>query len=297
MAVMREPPMIARGHPDAASPLLIFTDLDGTLLDEQYGWEPARPALDRIRNLGIPLILSSSKTLAEMRTIRSALRLMHPLIFENGAGIAVPDGYFETPGNGATDTGLIPETFGPGYAELRRILDEMRERRRYPFRGFGDMASAEVARLTGLDQVSAARARQRIGSEPGLWEGSEAVRQDFIRELGEYGLNAVRGGRFLHIMPSVDKVTAMEALVSRYRTSWPGSGFVVVAAGDSPNDADMLQASDRAVVIRSSDGAWMPLGRREGVMRSPEPGPAGWNECLNRILDEFAGSAEGAGNE
>ncbi|MDZ7827090.1 MAG: hypothetical protein U5R48_15020 [Gammaproteobacteria bacterium] len=49
-----------------------------------------------------------------MRTIRSALHLMHPLIFENGAGIAVPDGYFEAPGSGATDTGLVPETFGPG---------------------------------------------------------------------------------------------------------------------------------------------------------------------------------------
>lgn len=297
MAALREPPMIARAHPDAAPPLLIFTDLDGTLLDEQYGWEPARPALDRIRALGIPLVLSSSKTLAEMRSIRSALNLMHPMIFENGAGIAVPDGYFEAPGNGATATGLVPETFGPGYAELRRILDEMRERRRYPFRGFGDMTSAEVARLTGLDQVSAARARQRIGSEPGVWEGSEAVRQDFIRELGEYGLNAVRGGRFLHIMPSVDKVTAMEVLVSRYRACWPGHELPVVAAGDSPNDAAMLRAADRAVVIRSSDGAWMPLGRREGVLRSPEPGPAGWNHCMNLVLDEFTGVAGEAGHE
>ncbi|MDZ7827089.1 MAG: HAD hydrolase family protein [Gammaproteobacteria bacterium] len=124
--------------------------------------------------------------------------------------------------------------------------------------------------------MSAARARQRIGSEPGLWEGSEAVRQDFIRELGDYGLSAVRGGRFLHIMPSVDKVTAMEVLISRYRACWPGSGFMVVAAGDSPNDAAMLRAADRAVVIRSSDGAWMPWAAR-GVMRSPEPGPTGWN--------------------
>jgi mannosyl-3-phosphoglycerate phosphatase len=98
-------------------------------------------------------------------------------------------------------------------------------------------------------------------------------------------------------MPSVDKVTAMEVLVDRYRASWPGSEFSVVAVGDSPNDAAMLRAADRAVVIRSSDRAWMPLGRREGVMRSPEPGPTGWNHCINLILDEFTGVAESKGRE
>lgn len=30
-------------------PLLVFTDLDGTLLDhESYDWSPARPALNRL---------------------------------------------------------------------------------------------------------------------------------------------------------------------------------------------------------------------------------------------------------
>jgi mannosyl-3-phosphoglycerate phosphatase len=261
-------------------PFLVFTDLDGTLLDEHYDHGPARPALERLRRRVIPLVLTSSKTLAEMRALRATLDLAHPVIFENGAGIAVPPGYFEGEGG----PGLEVETFGPGYAELREILDDLRERRGYPFRGFGDMGNAEVARLTGLDELSAARARQRIGSEPGIWEGSEAVRQDFIRDIASEGLRAMRGGRFLHVMPKVDKATAVAALVERYTAAW-GKAPVVIAAGDSPNDADMLLAADEAVVIRRPDGTWMPVKRRQGLHRSPQIGPEGWRHCIDEILD------------
>lgn len=38
-------------------PLLIFTDLDGTLLDSHtYDWQPAAPWLYRLRERNIPLI-------------------------------------------------------------------------------------------------------------------------------------------------------------------------------------------------------------------------------------------------
>jgi len=47
--------------------ILIFTDLDGTLLDDQtYDFSPARPALKIIHSRKIPLILVSSKTRAEI---------------------------------------------------------------------------------------------------------------------------------------------------------------------------------------------------------------------------------------
>ena len=42
---------------------LVFTDLDGTLLDEDYGWEAARPAVEALRAASIPIILNSSKLL------------------------------------------------------------------------------------------------------------------------------------------------------------------------------------------------------------------------------------------
>ncbi len=277
---------IARRAVAMRTQLLIFTDLDGTLLDERYSFDAAQDALAEIRARGIPLILTSSKTLAEMRLLRRAMNLEHPLIFENGAGLALPENYFRSGAEIGPETPLRVEHFGPTYAEIRSTLNRLRERRGFPFRGFGDMSAREVAALTGLDEIAAQRARQRHGSEPGVWEGSEAIRRDFVAELERAGLRAVSGGRFLHIMPRVDKAETMRELVGRFAAAQPDVRFRIIAAGDSPNDAEMLQLADLAVVIQRPDASWMPLKRREGVIRSPLPGPAGWQACIHRLLEE-----------
>ena len=53
--------------PDA----IIFSDLDGTLLDQaDYSFAAAKPALGMLRTRGIPLVLCSSKTRVEIEEIR-----------------------------------------------------------------------------------------------------------------------------------------------------------------------------------------------------------------------------------
>ena len=72
--------------------VVIFTDLDGTLLDhETYGWKEAKPALNLCKALKVPLILVSSKTRAEMNLLRHELELTSPFISENGGGIFFPE--------------------------------------------------------------------------------------------------------------------------------------------------------------------------------------------------------------
>ena len=51
--------------------LIIFTDLDGTLLDFRYSYKEAVPALNLIRKKNIPLIICSSKTRAEIEKCRN----------------------------------------------------------------------------------------------------------------------------------------------------------------------------------------------------------------------------------
>src|SRR4030042_5645191 len=75
--------------------VIIFTDLDGTLLDrDTYSFAPAQPALDMIRKKGIPLVFSSSKTRAEMELYRERAGNDHPFIAENGGAVFVPSHYF-----------------------------------------------------------------------------------------------------------------------------------------------------------------------------------------------------------
>ena len=74
----------------AAPPLLVFTDLDGTLLDDAYGFAGAEPALAQLAEQHIPLILATSKTRAELTGLAAQLPGVPGLIFENGAGITCP---------------------------------------------------------------------------------------------------------------------------------------------------------------------------------------------------------------
>ena len=54
--------------------LLVVTDLDGTLLDhDTYDWEPARPAIEELKQRAFPLVLNSSKTIAELTPIAEAV--------------------------------------------------------------------------------------------------------------------------------------------------------------------------------------------------------------------------------
>ena len=68
--------------------MIVFTDLDGTLLDhETYRFDAALPALETLAARGVPLVLATSKTAAEIGPIRQALGRDVPAIVENGGGI------------------------------------------------------------------------------------------------------------------------------------------------------------------------------------------------------------------
>lgn len=77
--------------------IIIFTDLDGTLLHPNiYSFAKARPALNLIKEEGIPLVLCSSKTRAEMEVYRERLGNNHPFVSENGGGIFIPKDCFNS---------------------------------------------------------------------------------------------------------------------------------------------------------------------------------------------------------
>ena len=68
---------------------IIFTDLDGTLLDySTYSFEAAMPALKRLQECGIPLVIVSSKTRAEIEPLLAELPPLSKLfITENGSAV------------------------------------------------------------------------------------------------------------------------------------------------------------------------------------------------------------------
>ena len=271
-----------------ALPLLVFTDLDGTLLDhDSYSHAPAQPALARLRHYRVPVIPTTSKTLAEVADlVGGQLALPYPCIVENGGALCLPPDYFAAAPAGSRQLGYQVIPLAPDYDRLRKTLDRLRERHGFRFRGFHDMSVAEVAGDTGLPESAAAQARQRMCSEPLQWLDSEPRLAEFGRAIEQAGLRLTRGGRYWHVMGPTDKGVALRRLCDLYRQAG-FTDFTTVALGDSPNDAEMLGAADIAVAIRRPDGAWLDCAGARQTLRSAAPGPQGWNDTMLALLDQF----------
>ncbi len=259
---------------------IIITDLDGTLLDAaSYSHAPARQALALIRERGIPLILCSSKTRAEIEALRGELNNAHPFIAENGGGLFIPRGYFSAPFE-SEDCGAYHRVIlGTPHAEIRRRFVLLRETLRVAVRGFGDMTAEEVAALTGLSIDEAQRARQRDFDEPFVFDGPPDRR--FLLAIAESGLNWTEG-RIFHIMGRHDKGRAVNLLKALYEKQ--GGAVETIGLGDSLNDLPLLRSVDVPVLVMHDDGSHDARMDIEGMAKTRLPGPAGWNESVLRLL-------------
>ena len=269
----------------AAADMVVYTDLDGTLLDHHdYSHAAAGPALDLLRRRGIPLVLTSSKTFPELAELAATLGFDSPVIGENGAFVAWPT-TFDLPAEWDSEaSGYRFRHFGRGHDEILDILQRLRREGGFRFVGFSDWRDDEVAAETGLDLAAAARAKQRQASEPIRWLGDDAELAAFRRALARQGLTLVRGGRFFHVMGQTSKGAALRWLHERLEQR-AGRRLRAVALGDGPNDVDMLEAADIAVVVANPDSP--PIApRAERVVETTLPGPAGWNEAMLGLLQD-----------
>lgn len=273
------------GEPD----WVIFTDLDGTLLDHtSYGWEAAKSALTALRCFRVPRVMVTSKTYAEARSIARRLGWRAPLVVENGGAIYVPAGYFPFPLEGARRAGKnwLRLAYGIERKRLQKALARAAREARLEVRGFGQMSTREVAIRTGLSLSDARRARQREFDEPFLVLGGSArVWSHFSRSVRRAGMHATRGSRFFHIHGSSDKGAAVRRLTAWFRRAG-GKDVLTVGLGDSPNDIPLLRSVDIPVLVARPGGRYdrEALEAVPGIRRAGGIGPEGWNRAVWKFL-------------
>jgi len=266
--------------------IVIFTDLDGTLLDHaSYSWRAAEPALEDCKRLNIPIILASSKTRAEMGVLRNALGLQYPFISENGGGLSFPAVNGEKAPTGASLVDNMWQlSLGAPYGQLVSALGEIREELGWNIRGFSDMQPEEISHVTGLDLDASRLAAEREFDEPFFLEKGAGEKDLLYRAAHRRGLNITQGGRFYHLHGDNDKGEAAKRLTSWYREAHPR--VLTAAFGDSPNDFGMLKQVDYPVLIRSFRDFPGIEAVIPGVRMSREKGPKGWNTMVLNLLTE-----------
>lgn len=268
---------------------VIYTDLDGTLLDhDTYDPGPARAVLADLMRLGIPVVPCTSKTRAEMLPICRDLGIGGPFIVENGTAIWVPHqwGLVRPPGTGA-DAGYWCHVMGKSRGFIRGALAGLSVEWANRFHSLCDMSLRQVCAVTGLSPVEARAAQARHHSETLLWLGSAADRASFSDALRQLNMQVVQGGRFLHVLAGGGKGEAMKWLHGAL-SQWLYPGAASVAAGDADNDLELLEAADHALVVRSPAHEPPCPERDSNLYISQATGPAGWVEGIHKIMEELA---------
>jgi mannosyl-3-phosphoglycerate phosphatase len=262
--------------------LVVFTDLDGTLLDrETYSYEKALPVIDYLRGKGTPIVFCSAKTRAEQKVYRQALGITDPFIVENGGAIFINQGYFSFNFDfHRVQNGYQVIELGTSYCEIRRILEQISIAVRGNIRGFGDMSAEEVATETGLSREAAYLAKQREYDETLVLKGTPQEIDGVLQAITAVGLSYSSGGRYYDVMGANDKGMATRILIDLFRKKF--GQIKTVAIGDSLNDLPMLSAAEIPVLVQRPGGTWENMDLPH-VYRVKGVGPEGWAKAIKEI--------------
>ncbi|MGK9174184.1 mannosyl-3-phosphoglycerate phosphatase-related protein [Yokenella regensburgei] len=261
--------------------LLVFSDVDGTLMDNHTGeWQAAAPWLTRLRDQQIPLILCSSKTAAEMVAIQRILGLQGlPFIAENGAVIQLDEHW--------QDSADYPRIIqGASHDEIFSVLSQLRERDGVKFTALSELDEHALEEVTGLPPAQAGLARLQEASETVIWRDSDEQLETFNTTLASLGLRFVQGARFWHVLDErAGKDRAVNWLTRQYH-HYHNRAFTTLGLGDGPNDAPLLDNVDFAIVVKGLNRQGIELrdDTPSRVYHTTLEGAAGWREGMDHML-------------
>ena len=270
--------------------IIVFTDLDATLLDQHsYDWTPAISALEIVESKGAELVLASSKTFSELGYFAERLCAQAPFIGENGGVMAIPNCHplsSHTPEDPNHD-GYSILTNGLSRERLLQAIATLRSEFGFRLQGFADWSALELGKLTGLSVTQAQKALRRQASEPILWQDTPKQLALFEREVERRGMKVIRGGQFLHVMGQTDKADAMKQLLEYYEASFPQAKFTSIALGDSENDVGMITNADIGVVIPNPKRTEPLVLEGRNIIYAPQAGPSGWNDVVSELFESL----------
>ena len=267
---------------------VIYTDLDGTLLDHHtYAFDEALETIKVLKDRGIPIIPCTSKTRVETVSLMQAMGIDGPMIIENGAAIWVPQDWgLERPAGSASDADAWCHSFGPSRSMIRRQLAILSIEWGNRYQSLCDLSDKQVAAVTGLDLDGAARAKQREHCETLIWLGTPADRKTFAEQVETLDMRCLQGGRFVHVLTSGGKAEAVSWLHHKICRERPGfDGAISLSAGDAENDVEMLEVTDLALLVRSPVNEPPTVRRQGGLVISDTEGPAGWAEGIEALIE------------
>lgn len=265
---------------------VVFTDLDGTLLDHySYSWEAASKSLQKLQNMGIPIIINTSKTAPEVVTLQQSMGIKAPFIVENGSALFLPFGFCDALVQEFSDVeeykGFYVLVFGKCREEILHAVYNERAAQGLKFSGFYDWSVEQLMENTGLTKEAAHTSMARGYSEPFIWQDSGVAYSRFAESMEVLGVRLLTGGRFEHAIGNTDKAKPIRFLKNRL---FNNADTKIVCLGDTNNDIAMLELADIPVCVKSPVAKYPQLSHA-CAYHTHEVGPKGWSEAIEKILE------------
>lgn len=265
--------------------MLVASDLDGTLLDHfNYSWEAASPSLKKLKALGVPVIINTSKTFAEVVGLQQALGMDTAFIVENGSAIYIPSSSVFADKFNEFNTQFNRLQLGTERDTIVDALSRLRQDHGFQFESYNDWSVEDVMGHTGLSHENATLSKARQFSEPLIWQDSDEQFELFSQLIKAQSLRLIRGGRFLHVLGLSDKGASLQTLRDILFTD---KTCTMVCLGDSYNDLDMLEIADIPIFVRSPVHDFPAHQCQQTPIFTKGFGPVGWHEAMLTVLNSI----------
>ncbi len=269
---------------------LIFTDLDGTLLDhENYSFGNNKKMILKIINNKNEIIFNTSKTFSECKKLLKELKLLNmPFSTENGAVLYFPKIKFNKIKNSSSFGRYwkikIAKLSSKNWHQFLKL-----KQKKYKFLIAHDLSLKILKKYTNLNNSNMMLDRE--ASQIILWEDNLTKLKQFKKDL-KFEKNGVliKGSRFMQISSICNKRIAKKLISHAYDIQFRDKySMNTIALGDSKNDIDMLNSCKYSCLIKNFSDTYPKLRpNKKNVFKSSKLAPDGWSEVLyklNKILE------------
>lgn len=264
---------------------LIFTDLDGTLIDHKnYSLGTNDKLIKKLIKNKHQVIINSSKTYIEIHKLIKKLDLKDmPFSSENGAFVFFPKKIFRK-----TSESLSHEKYWK--IQLAKFSSKQwyqflkYQQKNFQFEIVADLPRSTIKKITNLKNVTGML--DRMASQLIIWKDSKIKFKIFQKTLKTQMNGTINeGGRFMQISSPCNKRIASRMIIHKYKLLCNDMlESKIIALGDSRNDKSMLNFSNYPCVIKNSHVvAPKIISTKKNIYKSTKKSPQGWREAINYL--------------
>jgi mannosyl-3-phosphoglycerate phosphatase family protein len=280
----------ARARVDGTQRVVVVTDVDGSLLEPgTRAMSAQQAAFDFLAGHGIPVVVNSSRTRAEIERLQQAIGIATPFISEHGSALFLPRGSCDAvPPQARPAVGGHVVEFGRRYHE---VVDRLRSTcRELSIRvtGFAELSIDGVAHELGVPMMQAQLAKLREYTELfRIEDATEGMRSRLFKALRRHGLRCWPAGPLHLVTAARERAEGLRMLRTMWRQTW--GDVLMVGIGDSEDDVTWLSQTDVTVVVQRP-GKGVParvLSKMPTVRIAERPGRQGWSDAIFTVVGEL----------